>query len=69
MAQISGLIIQRVETLVEAEDHDPLQFKRKAISALLLYAVWQERDGRPEMLATILTLPEPQGCGDSCGTT
>lgn len=40
--------------MAEAEDHRPLQSKRKAISALLPYAVWRERDGQPEMFNTIL---------------
>ena len=40
--------------MVEAEDHLPLESKRKAITALLPHAVWQERDGQPEMLDTIL---------------
>ena len=40
--------------MVEAEDYRLLQSKRKAITALLPYAVWQERDGQPEMLDTIL---------------
>ena len=42
--------------MIEAEDHSPLHSKRKAITALLPYAVWQERDGRPEMLNTILRI-------------
>ena len=40
--------------MVEAEDYHSLQSKRKAISALLPYAVWRERDGQPEMLDVIL---------------
>ena len=40
--------------MAEAEDYHPLQSKRKAISALLPYAIWQDRDGRPEMLVAIL---------------
>ena len=40
--------------MAEDEDHRPLRSKRKAISALLPYAVWQERDGQPEMLNAIL---------------
>ena len=40
--------------MVEAGDRYPLRSKRKAISALLPYAVWQERDGHPEMLGAIL---------------
>ena len=40
--------------MVEAEDRLPLQSKHKAITALLPYGVWQERDGQPEMFDTIL---------------
>ena len=40
--------------MAEAEDHRPLQSKRKAVSALLPYAVWRERDGQPEVFDTIL---------------
>ena len=40
--------------MVEAEGHVALESKRKAITALLPHAVWQERDGQPEMLDTIL---------------
>ena len=40
--------------MVEAEGHLPLRSRRKAITALLPHAVWQERKGQPEMLNTIL---------------
>ena len=40
--------------MTEAEDQDPLRLKREAITTLLPYAVWQERDGRPEMINTII---------------
>jgi len=40
--------------MAEAEDHRPLQSKCKAIAALLPYAVWQERDGQPEVLDMLL---------------
>ena len=40
--------------MVEAEDRHPLPSKHKAIAALLPYAIWQERDGRPEIFVTIL---------------
>ena len=40
--------------MAEAEDYHPLESKYKAITALLPYAVWQERDGQPEMLNTIM---------------
>ena len=44
MGQISGLITGKLETLADAHDQDALLRKRKAISALFPYAVWQERD-------------------------
>ena len=37
-----------------AEDYHPLRSKRKAIAALLPWAVWRERDGQPEMFDIIL---------------
>ena len=37
-----------------AVDPGPIQSKRKAITALLPYAVWRERGGQPEMLDTVL---------------
>ena len=40
--------------MAEAENRVPLWDKREAITALLPYAVWEERDGRPEMFNTIL---------------
>ena len=40
--------------MAEAENRNPLWYKREAITALLPYAVWEERDGRPEMFNTIL---------------
>ena len=40
--------------MAEARDYPLLRSKRKAVGALLPYAVWQERDGRPEMLIAIL---------------
>ena len=39
--------------MTEAEDYLPLRSKRKAITALLPYAVWRERDGQHEMLNVI----------------
>ena len=40
--------------MAEAEDYRSLLSKRKAVTALLSYAVWQERDRKPEMLDMIL---------------
>ena len=40
--------------MAEAEDYRPLESKRMAITTLLPYAVWQERDGQPETLDTII---------------
>jgi len=52
--QVSNLITHKLKKLAEAEDDHSLQSKRKAITTLLPYAVWQERDGRPEMLDAFL---------------
>ena len=41
--------------MTEAGDYYLLQSKRKAISALLPYAVWQEQDGKPEALGAFLS--------------
>ena len=54
MELVLSLITQKLETMAEAGDYRLLQSKRKAISALLLYAVWQERDGKPEVLNAFL---------------
>lgn len=54
MEDVSNLITHKLNTLVNAEDWHSLQCKRKAITSLLPYAVWQERDGRPEMLNMFL---------------
>ena len=40
--------------MAEAEDYRPLRSKCRAINTLLPYAVWQERDGQPETLDTII---------------
>ena len=37
-----------------AEDYHPLRSKRKAITALLPWAVWRERDGQPKMFDIII---------------
>ena len=47
--------------MVEAEDRHPLWSKSKAITALLPYAAWRERDGQPEMLDTILWAARASG--------
>jgi len=52
--QVSNLVIQEVEAMVEANNPDELRSKRKAVMALLPYAVWKERDGQPKMLNMFL---------------
>ena len=54
MELVLSLITQKLRTMAEAGDYHLLQSKYKAISALLLYAVWQERDGKPEVLDAFL---------------
>ena len=49
-----SLIAQNLKTMFHNKDRGALQSKRKAISALLPFAVLQERDGKPEMLKTFL---------------
>ena len=54
MEQLSNMITQKLKIMAEAEDCQPLQIKCKAITTLFSYAVLQERDGKSEMLHTIL---------------
>ena len=55
------LITQKLKTKAEAEDRSPLQSKRKAIIALLPYAVLQERDGQSEMFDAIIHATRASG--------
>ena len=43
-----------LKTIANGGDLGPPQSKRKAITALLPYVVWQERDGKPDLLDTFL---------------
>ena len=61
MGQIASLITQKLNTTIEAGDWYFLRSKYKAITALLPCAVWWERDGRPEMLDTILHAARASG--------
>ena len=55
MEHISSLITLKVKVMAaKAEGTDELRSKRKAITTLLPYAVWQELSGKPQMLNTIL---------------
>ena len=54
MEQVASLIAQNLKIMVKSRDRRPLQSKRKAITALLPYAIWQERDGQPEMFDTFI---------------
>ena len=47
--------------MAEAEDYHPLQSKCAAITVLLPYAVWRERDGQPEMFDTNLHATRASG--------
>ena len=47
--------------MAENEDYRPLRSKRKAITALLPYAIWQERDGQPEMFNAVLCATRASG--------
>ena len=55
MGQVADLIAEQLKAMIQTGDLRALQSKRKAISALLPYAVWQERDRGPEMLDTLLS--------------
>ena len=54
MEKISSLATEKLKTVTEAEDHRSLRSKRKAITALLPYAILRERDGQPEMFDLII---------------
>ena len=54
MGQILGLITGKIKTLADACDRDALLRKHKAITALLPYAVWQERDKEYPILDVLL---------------
>jgi hypothetical protein len=52
--QVTNLIAQNLEMMIKAEDRRLFWSKRKALTALLPYAISQERDGHPEMLGAYL---------------
>ena len=54
VGQVTSLITSKVQAMTRAGDWEKLCSKHKAITALLPYAVLQERDGQPEMLDTFL---------------
>ena len=54
MEQVSRLIILKVNAMANTEDRDELCSKSKAVSTLLPYAVWREKDDESEMLDTVL---------------
>ena len=63
MGHILGLITGKLESLADAHDNGTLLRKRKAISALLPYAVWQERDKEyPILDAFLLVLKITGSC-------
>ena len=47
-------MVQNLKAMVDREDRGALRSKRKAITALLPYAIRRERNGQPEMLDTFL---------------
>ena len=49
------MIILKLKITALAGDYNLLRSKRKAISALLPYAVWQEQDGKPQALDAFLS--------------
>lgn len=54
MKEVSRLIVQKLKTMIDAADPDAIHSKRKAVTALFMYAARQERDGRRAMLHTFL---------------
>ena len=52
--QVSDLITQKLTAMTDAENYRLLRSRHKAITALLPYAVREERDGRPEMFDAFL---------------
>jgi len=51
---VSEKLSKKLKTLVEATDLGQIRSEYKAITALFPYAVWQERDGKHEMLNAFL---------------
>ena len=54
MDETSGLICQKLETMIEAADPPTIQSRGVAITAFFPWAVCQERNGRGEPLGTFL---------------
>ena len=54
MEYICGLIAGKLEVLADAHGQDNLFRKRKAISALFPYVIWQERDQESQILDLFL---------------
>ena len=54
MGQIASLIIQKLKRIVQGKYWRLIEAKRKAITALLPYALREERDGQPEMFDTFI---------------
>ena len=54
MEHISGLITQKLRSMVEGADPGLVRSKGKAISTVLPYSVFLEQGGRPEMLDAVI---------------
>ena len=63
VVRISGLVIQKLEAVVEAADSNPILIKRKAISALFPYAVRLEQCGRGRMANVISCVARASNSG------
>lgn len=50
MEQVSNLITEKLETMVQAADKDPIHSKHKAINTLLVYAIHLGRSGERGMV-------------------
>lgn len=61
MANISGLITRKLETIIEIADPVQIRSKRKAITAFFPYAALQEQDGQPEMVEMFFRVARASG--------
>ena len=61
LGQVLSMITQKVNTMTEAGDLDKIYSKRKPLVALLLYAIWQEQHGQPEMFDMLVRITRAPG--------
>ena len=61
MDEVSALISQQLEIMIEAADTHSFHSRHKAITVLFPYAVWQERNGHHDVLDTFLRAARASG--------